>query len=323
MLYAQFVSQVKSTFFPVVIIEGDDAFLRDDALKTLTDSLDLKFSELNSTVLDGAETTVTEIVALANSFPVMSDKRLIVVKDFLAGKKSVSKSDKSLSKIFDYCNSPNEMTCLVFLCNQSKLPLDIKALTVDCNKKPLHAVSLWVKERIESNGKRISKNLADLIADYCNCDMYKVYLSTNALLNYCDGEITAEAVELLVPKDLEVVVFDLSNSICAKNAQKALIVSKKLLEEDEPIKILGALYSSFRKMFFVLSNAGMSNELLAGNMGVSAYAISKIKEQGVNFGSKKLKDAMRICADSDIAIKRFLGNDKEILNDLVLALCNL
>lgn len=322
MLYAQFENLIKSQFFPVVIIEGDDAFLREDALTKIKDSLDVKLPELNTSVLNGEETSVNEIIALANSFPVMSEKRFIVVKDFLVEKKPFSKSDKSVQKLIDYCKEPNDLTCLVFFYNQSKCPLSLNATVVDCNKKDLHSVSRWIKETIEKSKKTIEKVLADKIAEYSNCAMYKASLSVSKLISFCEKEITDEAIELLVPKDLEVVIFDLSNAICAKKFQKALEICKKLLIEDDSKKILGSLYSFFRRMFFA-TTSNLSNEVLAEKMGVNSYAISKIKDQATKFGSKRLKHAMHLCANSDLAIKIFYANDKDVLSDLVLELCNL
>ncbi len=322
MQHTQFVNQIKSQFFPVVIIEGDDAFLREDALAQTKDALDVKLPELNTSILIGEETSVNEIIALANSFPVMSEKRLVIVKDFLAEKKSVSKSDKSLQKLLDYCNDPNYSTCLVFFYNQTKCPLLLNATVVDCNKKELPAVSLWIKETFEKSKKTIKKLLADRIAEYSNCDMYKVSLSVSKLIAFCQEEITDEAIELLVPKDLEVVVFDLSNAICAKKPQTALEICKKLLIEDDSKKILGSLYSTFRRMFFT-TTSNLSDDLLAEKLSVNAYALSKIKQQATKFGSKKLKHAMHLCANSDLAIKVFFANDKDVLSDLVLELCNL
>ena len=94
MLYSQFIEQLKNSFFPVVVIEGDDAFLREDALEKISDSLNIILPELNVTVRDGQDVSVTEIVALANSFPAMSEKRLIVLKNFLSDKKNISNKDK-------------------------------------------------------------------------------------------------------------------------------------------------------------------------------------------------------------------------------------
>ena len=95
MLYSQFVEQFNKTFYPVVVIEGEDAFLRDDALQKIKNGLNLKLEELNVSILSGDDVNVSDVLALANSFPIMSDKRLIVLKDFMADKKP-TKIDKNL-----------------------------------------------------------------------------------------------------------------------------------------------------------------------------------------------------------------------------------
>ena len=322
MLYSQFIEQLKNNFFPVIVIEGDDAFLREDALEKISDSLNIILPELNVTVRDGQDVSVTEIVALANSFPAMSEKRLIVLKNFLSDKKNISNKDKNVIKFSEYCAQPNESTCLVLFYSTSECPLKLNATYVDCNKKDVYAVADWISKSVEKEGKIIERSLARKIAEYCNCDMYNVFQSVNKLLAYCEREVTAEAIELLVQKDVEVVVFDLSNAICAGQPARALEICRKLLTEEEPGKIMGSIYSGFRRMFFV-SSSNLTDERLAEKLGVKPYAVKKAREQSNKFGAKRLKSALLLCADSDAKLKNFNGNEKAIINDLVMALCNL
>ena len=323
MLYLQFKNQLDIGNYSVVIIEGDDAFLRDDALQCLKKSLDIKLEDLNTTVKEGDETNVTEILSLANSFPIMSEKRLIVVRDFLLEKKVGAKTDKNLKKLIEYCEEPNPSTCLVFFYSTGKCPLSIAGLKVDCNRLRLQSVSAWIMEEVEKYNKKISRLLADKIAEYCNCDMSRVFTSVNKLLLFCEKDIEENAVELLVPKDIEVVIIDLSKAISARQSQTAVEVCQKILTVEPPIKILQTLYTIFRRMFFVFVNGNLSNDILAERFATSSYAVSIAKEHAKKFGVKKLREAIRLCAESNCAITNFYGNDKMILNDLVLSLCNL
>ncbi len=322
MLYAQFIEQLKRSFFPVIVIEGDDAYLREDALEKLKEKLDISLSELNVTLRDGCDISVAEVVALANSFPVMSDKRLIVLRDFLSEKKFIDLKDKAFAGFFEYCNTPNETTCLVLIYGKAKAPFKINATYVDCSKMDLYAVSSWIRTEVEKKNKTIERSLADKIAEYCDCDMYRVFQSVAKLSAYCEKNIDVQAVELLVPKDIEVVIFELANAICEGRFERALEVCRKLLLEEEPSKIMGSIYSGFRRMFFA-TGCSLSDDALSDKLGVKPYAVKKAREQGEKFGIKKLKSALTLCADSDMKLKNFYGNEKAIINDLVLSLCNL
>jgi len=322
MLYTQFLNEINKQFFPVVIIEGDDAFLRDDALDKLRQSLKVELEELNVTIKDGNSTDIKEILALANSFPIMSEKRLIIVKDFLAEKKSILKNDKNFNELVNYSKEPNMMTCLVFLYNSGKCPFVLDVIKVDCNRQPSFIVSGWIRTFFLKNQKSISKLQSDRIATYCNCDMSKVYTAVCKLLSYCESEITDDAITLLVPRDIEVAIFDLSNAICVKDFERALLVCQKILIEEPPIKVLQTLYTAFRRMFFVFVS-NLSNDVLAEKLGVSSYSINIAREQCDKFGAKKLREAIKLCSKSNFAITNLYGNDKLILNDLVLSLCNL
>ena len=51
--------------------------------------------------------------------------------------------------------------------------------------------------------------------------------------------------------------------------------------------------------------------------------INIIIDENIEKIAKKLREEIRLCSNSNFEITNFFGNDKMILNDLVLSLCNL
>ena len=78
MRFVQLEEKLKKEFFPVLLVEGDDAFLREKAVETVCASLNVAMPELNITVL--REPSVTELVACASGFPFLSEKRVVVAR---------------------------------------------------------------------------------------------------------------------------------------------------------------------------------------------------------------------------------------------------
>lgn len=66
-----------------------------------------------------------------------------------------------------------------------------------------------------------------------------------------NGTITKESIDLLTIKQMESVIFDLTDSLGKKNTKEAMEVFENLLYAKEPIqKILITLYNHFKKLYF-------------------------------------------------------------------------
>lgn len=67
-----------------------------------------------------------------------------------------------------------------------------------------------------------------------------------------NGTITKESIDLLAVKQMESVIFDLTDSLGKKNIKEAMIVLNNLLYAKEPIqKILITLYNHFKKLYII------------------------------------------------------------------------
>lgn len=66
-----------------------------------------------------------------------------------------------------------------------------------------------------------------------------------------NGTITKESIDLLTIKQMESVIFDLTDSLGKKNTKEAMTVLENLLYAKEPLqKILITLYNHFKKLYF-------------------------------------------------------------------------
>mgnify|MGYP001018310962 CR=1 FL=1 len=317
--YIEFTKNINSQFFPVVLIMGEDAYLRDSALKKLTLSLNISLPDLNISTFDKEDVSVTDIVALANSYPSFSAKRLIVIKDF-----SVNKADKrGLIKLEEYLACPNPSTCLVFFYSQAQSVINnVNVCTVDCFKLNQQRLTEWITKAVDNAQKSIDKNAVKTIIEYTNGDMYKISQAVEKLVLYADTLISIEDVKLLVAKDIDYVIFDLTNALANGDNFKSMEICNSLLTEEEPTMIIASVYRSFRRMFFAhISKAEESK--LSQALSVKPYAITKAKQQAKKFGAKKLKKALEICFLAEDTLKKFNTNEKFCVKDMVLKLCNL
>ena len=129
MKYTEFKNELENgKTFSAYLFEGEDAFFRERGLKLLKNKL-VSNPELNYTVLE-PDCDATELICSLSAYPFMSEKRLVVIREYYP-KADVVK--KGLAKYFE---SPADFSALVILNEKPCEPLKkLENLCfVDCNK---------------------------------------------------------------------------------------------------------------------------------------------------------------------------------------------
>ena len=124
------------------------------------------------------------------------------------------------------------------------------------------------------------------------------------LIEYVEsgGIITKQEIDKLCIKQLDSVIFDLTDNLGKKNVRQALEVLHNLLYAKEPIqKILITLYHHFKKIYIV-KMAIRENRNIAESLNLKpnqAFLTGKYKMQANFFEEKELKDILQALIDLD------------------------
>lgn len=121
-----------------------------------------------------------------------------------------------------------------------------------------------------------------------------------------NGTITKESVDLLAVKQMESVIFDLTDSLGKKDIKQAMIVLKNLIYAKEPVqKILITLYNHFKKLYIV-KLAIKQNRNVAESLDLKpnqAFLITKYRTQANYFDEIELKQMIDALIDLDTNYK--------------------
>ena len=129
------------------------------------------------------------------------------------------------------------------------------------------------------------------------CGAYKVNIDKwNKKINWIctelDGNIKKEDIDKLCIKQLDSVIFDLTDSLGKKDISKALEVLNNLLYSKEPIqRILITLYNHFKKIYIVKLSERFHKDL-ATSMNLKPnqmFLTTKYKTQARYFETKELR----------------------------------
>ncbi|MBQ7340493.1 MAG: DNA polymerase III subunit delta [Clostridia bacterium] len=293
-----------NNIFTVYLIEGEDGYFREKSLEILKSAL-ISEPSINLVNFSGEQlkdiNEEGEFFASLSSFPFMSQKRMTVVTEFYPKQEVIKKIEKL------YQEGSLESSVLAIVNEKENEPLKklSNVCVVSCKKADNSTVSRWVKGTCERAGVKIELQTASLLAEYCLLDMVRVSTETEKLISYAikKGEITKEDLDLMVYRDTEYKIYEMTDFIAKKNVGKAIEIIFELINKGEPPqKLLTSIYYYFRRLLHVAISS-MDDVELSKAFGIKEFAVKKARQQSSYFKKISLKRAVDVLEDADYKFK--------------------
>ena len=274
----------------IYLLEGDDAYFRNKG-EELIKSAFLQMPELNFTSLDGETlkgNALSALISAVESFPFMSQKRLVKVTEFHP---SDTDYEKHLKTTFE--NFPAE-TILLIVNSEGKKGVDLKRKAcitfVDCNCADEETVAKWVYITLRNAKIAASVEVCTLVARYCQCNMSRVALEVEKLIDYKkEGEITREEIDALVYKDTDYRIYEMTNAVSRRDFDTFSAIEAELCRKvGDETSVLSGLFSYFKNLLTIVVSDG-SDRQLSELLKMKEYGVKKSREQARAIGVEKLK----------------------------------
>lgn len=294
---------LKNNQYAALCLCGADRWLQRRSLEYICEAYGVVDDGFGVDYLENPSYKDIELACLTPSM--FSEKKLVVLENFVLPQGKFGADFASdLSNLIAQCDGS---FCLVFESEQSTGFDRIVGLEmVNCDKLDGYSVIKWIVAYGKRQGVEISNACARKISDYCLQDMSRVASETQKLLDY--GEVTPESVDLLVHKDTEYVLFDLSKHIANKNAAAAIDLYKGLIASGEEARALyGLLYNFYRRAYYA-KTSDMSNDQLASLLSVKPFAVQRAKEIADRYKPMQLKRILNYFDAADKKLKAFLDD---------------
>jgi DNA polymerase-3 subunit delta len=307
-------------FAPVYLLYGTESFLAEEFLSLARrEMVDPAYADLNVGVYDCTEVSLADILQDAETFPFMSEHRLVIAKQayFLTGAKPAVKVESDPDLLLPYLENPPSYTSLVLHVEADKLD-ERKKLVKALQQKarvisfqPLRDGDLyaWIERRAETHGARIERPQAAKLAERVGSDLRLLDRELEKMALYAGTKgavITDEVIELLSSRTLEQDVFALIEQVVSGRLEQAFRTLYDCLKTgEEPIKLLSLLARQFRLLLQVKQWAprGYTQQQLAGMLKVHPYAVKKALEQARHFSEAALRRLLAALAEEDFRMK--------------------
>ena len=312
----------------IYLFYGEETYLLETRVKKIRREYQQLILGINFIQID--DTNAEELIADLETPAFGFDKKLIIAKNtgLFKKEKKTTKSDSKKKKVDDTKLPLNEKIAKYIQENSEELKdtVDLVFVEQEVDKNALYQAIEKVGEVKEfallklpdliANIKKIAVaykvNIDDATAKYlvecCGTSMQDLINELRKLIEYKgeNSNITKQDIDLLCTKQIQAVIFDLTDNLGKKETSKALEVYIGLISNKEPIqKILITLYNHFKKLY-IIKIAEKYNEDVATAMNLKPnqlFLVSKYKTQARYFETQELREVLEALIDLDANYK--------------------
>ena len=220
----------KGSFETLYILYGEEAYLREYYLRQLRKKVvDETFADFNLIELDGKTLTLESLTEAVDSYPAMSERKLVIVTDFNIYAPPASFGDQ----LIDLLSDLPDYVCLVFYFDILEAKPDKRTKMYKLlEKRPvLLNLRVWSEkeliERLERRARELNCIISDEDAAYmiflCGTSPDQSHGRDRKAAAHCTtGEIKRYNIDAVCSPVLDAVVFDLTDAIAAGRFEKAV-----------------------------------------------------------------------------------------------------
>ena len=293
---------------PLYLLYGDEAYIRDSYEKKITDMVpDAGFTEFNHFKFEGNDTELSEYDNALESFPMMTDKKLLIIRDSGIFKRTSEEVQNFWKQKFERLSDD---TVIVF--NESSI--DKRSNLYKAAKKVGRAVEFeiqsetdlitWVMRRSLNAKLKISKDCAEYLVHIVDPGLNNLNNEFIKLENYCEKVITKTDIDKVVSKSTVLQIFDLTDAIMYHNAAAAMkVVSELRTSNESAFGVLYLLYASVEKILKA-KTCGTKNKFEAAKLiGTAPFVAGKYLSSAAGFSEKNLIRMITRIPEIDLQIK--------------------
>jgi DNA polymerase-3 subunit delta len=312
---------------PVYLLMGGERLLIERAVEAIRSALDETGAPgFNVDLFEGKGLDAATALAAARTLPMMSDRRLVLVRHVDA------MTPTEQSNLALYFEDPNDSTTLVLtaekLDGRGKLVKDAKKRGWLVETKPLRGRELRAFVRAESaaRGHNIASDAIEALLDAVGDDLAAVDDAVERLSLFAGAgqRIDLDSVLTCITRIRVESIWSLVDAIGLKDRRKGIAAAQSLLDDREPpLRLLAMVARQLRivaRMREALSE-GLHPREAAKRAGAPPFKASDLTASARQFTADTLGEAFAVIAEADMALKSSKCPPDVVLQGAVLDLC--
>jgi DNA polymerase-3 subunit delta len=313
---------------PLYLLLGPEVYLRRVAAQTITEAALSRtlLREFNESGFSLTSDAVQSAIAAAEQLPMMSDTRVVRVRDFA----KLREADEEV--LIRYLNNPSPSTVMIFIADDlDKRKKSTKALLDACTVvdfSPLKDAEAknWAKSRLKELKVTADDPVLTEIIRLVGTDVQTLSNELEKLASAAadTGKITAALVDELIGRSRELSNFELGDHLLAGNRKRALETLHRLLEDGaEPVMLVGLIAGNYHRLALgkhLLARGGRDE--VFRNISLPPFKRESYISTLQRSTATKIARGIQLTAAADLAIKTSQATPRLQLELLVCELAS-
>lgn len=331
----------------IIFMFGEEKFLLDGAYNLILSKLipddQAKF---DFELIDAASSDYNTIVDSCLSFPFVSERRVVVVKNFeqLLGK--ATKKDITHTGFDKYLENPQSTTCLILIGDMSTLN-GISSELINSKKKtkaeqkikslqfPLNKIFTkhsciefeklkesqypkWIVEKLAQSSKQITGEALEFLIAQTNFNLYEINNEIDKLLLSTSHKKSIDIDDIANSLGTSRIynVFELQKAVGRKDLSSSITIMQKMLEHEKQEVLIVTVLSRFFVTLWKLEEMIRQNNnqyVIAGTVGINPYFVPEYTDTLKRYSSKQINSAIKTLTNIDEKIKSSSVSAKYLL----------
>lgn len=332
MTHEQVLSDLKAGKYKnIYLLHGDEPYFIDTLVAWMEHHILTEDAQaFNQTVVYGKDVDYKAIIDEARQYPLMSDKRVIIVKE--------AQEMKTLKDLSDYAKRPVPHTILILVHKHKTFDKRLalaKALSdqlvFESKKMYDNQLPAWILGYAKSIQLGIDDKMAQILADYLGNDLSKIAneLDKLALSQGRGVKISLEVIQDQIGISKEFNVFELQKALGEKNKAKSFLIAKYFADnpKENPIQVTVInLFGYFQKALIAAQYQSEGDAVLQKKLGLTtAYFVKDYRAVARNFPVSKIRNILMRIRTTDVESKGVNNKSKDdgqLLTELIYFILN-
>lgn len=310
----------------LLLLYGEESYFIDRTLREIVDrTVPADARDFNLEVFQGKECRASDVLDTANTLPVFSPTRLVIVR----GVDDLPAAE--LDHFLDYLKDPVPETVLIFTAQKidgrRKFYQVFKKVGTPVEFKKLYdnQIPAFVREQASDVGLSFTEDGLALFCKRVGSNLQEIQGELSKLRNYLGDRRVAEPADIhAVVSDSKVdSVFDLSDAFGKGDVGEALRLLRRLLAEGiAPLLILTMITRHFRQLWKAheLLRQRVPEKDMARRIGVNPYFLNGVLTQARQLPGDGFRGIFEALLATDLALKSSGASPAAVLESLVLRL---
>lgn len=312
-------------YAPVYILMGDESYYIDKIADYIAENaLGQDERDFNQTVVFGADTTAAQVADIARGYPVMAQRRVVIVKE--------AQALRSLDALERYFEHPLNTTVLV-ICHKNgtidrrkKVVGKAEAVGVvfESKKKRDYELPAFIESYLRARHVAIDPKSASMVAEHIGTDLSRLISELDKVMISLPDDnrrVTPEIVEREIGVSKDFNVFELKSAIIERNVFKANQIVKYFDNNPKAGSLFSALpllYKYFQSLMvaFYAPDRNNDNALAAYMELKSVWGVKDYRAGMRNYTAMKTLQILAKLREID-AKSKGLDNQNTSTGDLM------